>query len=57
LIWPGDKNRAAISTGGADVWFWIHVAQAALFGALSLYALKRLAKLAKQGEPSSQRTS
>jgi membrane protease YdiL (CAAX protease family) len=49
LIWPGDKNRSPISEGGADFWFWIHVAQAIVFGALSLYALKRLAQLTKQG--------
>jgi membrane protease YdiL (CAAX protease family) len=49
LIWPGDKARAPISQGGADFWFWIHLAQAVLFAALSLYALYRLATLTKQG--------
>jgi membrane protease YdiL (CAAX protease family) len=51
LIWPGDKNRSLISQGGADLWFWIHLGQALLFGALSLYALHRLTKLVKPGEP------
>jgi membrane protease YdiL (CAAX protease family) len=45
LIWPGDKNRSLIWQGGADLWFWIHCAQALLFGALSLWSLNRLAKL------------
>jgi membrane protease YdiL (CAAX protease family) len=45
LIWPGDKNRSLIWQGGADLWFWVHCAQAILFGVLSLWALKRLAKL------------
>jgi membrane protease YdiL (CAAX protease family) len=45
LIWPGDKNRLPVSQGGAGLWFWMHLAQAVLFGSLSLYALRRLAKL------------
>jgi membrane protease YdiL (CAAX protease family) len=49
LIWPGDKARSLISQGGTDLWFWIHLAQAILFGALSLYALYRLAMLTQQG--------
>jgi membrane protease YdiL (CAAX protease family) len=49
LIWPGDKTRSPIAQGGADWWFWIHLAQTVLFGALSLYALYRLAKLTKPG--------
>jgi membrane protease YdiL (CAAX protease family) len=49
LIWPGDKARSLLAQGGADLWFWIHVAQAVLFGVLSLYALYRLAKLTKPG--------
>lgn len=51
LIWPSDKNRSLISQGGADIWFWLHLAQAILFGALSLYALRRLARLTKQSTP------
>src|ERR1700744_1917384 len=48
LIWPGDKSRPPISQGGGDVWFWIHLGQAIVFGALSLYALRRLAGAVKQ---------
>jgi hypothetical protein len=49
LIWPGDKTRSPVAQGGADLWFWIHLAQAILFGVLSLYALYRLARLTKPG--------
>lgn len=52
LIWPGDKNRVPIAMGGADFWFWVHVAQAAAFGAISLFAVNRLAKLVRQGAQS-----
>jgi membrane protease YdiL (CAAX protease family) len=45
LIWPGDKNRSLIWQGGADLWFWVHCVQALIFGALSLWALKRLARV------------
>lgn len=47
LIWPGDKNRSLIWQGGADPWFWVHCAQAVVFGVSSLWALNRLAKLAR----------
>ena len=47
VIWPRDKDRLPISQGGADIWFWIHLAQAVLFAALSLFALTRLAKVAE----------
>lgn len=30
LIWPGDRSRALISAGGADLWFWIHLGQVLL---------------------------
>jgi membrane protease YdiL (CAAX protease family) len=49
VIWPRDKDRLSIWQSGADVWFWIHLIQALLFAVLSLFALKRVAKLAKQG--------
>src|SRR5207248_4984217 len=28
LVWPHDTTRRLVVDGGADVWFWIHVAQA-----------------------------
>jgi membrane protease YdiL (CAAX protease family) len=48
VIWPRDKERLPIWQSGADIWFWIHLGQAVLFAVLSLYALKRLAAVAKQ---------
>jgi hypothetical protein len=44
LIWPHDAIRRPISDGGADTWFWIHVAQTAIFSALALLAFRSLAK-------------
>ena len=49
VIWPRDKDRLPIWQSGADIWFWIHLGQAVLFAILSLFALKRLAQVAKQG--------
>jgi membrane protease YdiL (CAAX protease family) len=49
VIWPRDKFRLSIWQSGADAWFWIHLGQAALFAVLSVFALKRLARVAKQG--------
>jgi membrane protease YdiL (CAAX protease family) len=46
LIWPRDSARVLVTAGGADRWFWIHVAQAIVFTALSLMAFRRLAKYA-----------
>jgi membrane protease YdiL (CAAX protease family) len=51
VIWPRDKDRLPFWQSGADVWFWIHLGQAVLFAVLSLFALKRLAKLAKPSIP------
>jgi membrane protease YdiL (CAAX protease family) len=47
VIWPRDKDRLPIWQSGADIWFWIHLGQAVLFAVLSLYALKRLAAVAR----------
>jgi len=44
LIWPRDSARVLVTAGGADKWFWIHVAQAILFAAFSWLAFRRLAK-------------
>jgi membrane protease YdiL (CAAX protease family) len=45
LIWPHDATRRLVSAGGADAWFWLHVLQAAGFGALAIAAFVRLAAL------------
>ncbi len=47
LIWPYDPTRVLIGTGGADIWFWIVLAQAILFTALAFIAFRRLARTAQ----------
>ena len=47
LVWPHDANRRLVSEGGADTWFWIHVAQAVLFTALTIPAFLRLARVSE----------
>jgi membrane protease YdiL (CAAX protease family) len=49
LIWPYDATRVFISEGGAKRWFWIHIAQIVICGALGLLAFWRL-KLQVQRE-------
>ena len=49
VIWPRDRDRLSIWQSGADIWFWIHFFQAIVFAALSLLALRHLARLAKPG--------
>jgi membrane protease YdiL (CAAX protease family) len=53
LIWPRDKQRQLISGGGADRWFWLHVAQAVIFAALAIMAFKRLANAHSSSSPDS----
>jgi membrane protease YdiL (CAAX protease family) len=48
LIWPKDAYRLPVSQGGADLWFWIHVAQVILFAILAILAFRRLVKLAQR---------
>jgi membrane protease YdiL (CAAX protease family) len=43
LIWPRDSTRVLVTAGGADKWFWMHVAQAIVFATLTLLAFRRLA--------------
>ena len=45
LVWPGDAGRVLVSEGGADAWFWIHVAQVLAFGLLAVLAYRKLASL------------
>ena len=49
LIWPYDSQRRLIWEAGPDAWFWIHVAQAAIFTVLAVLALRRLASIAGTG--------
>lgn len=44
LVWPHDTSRRLVAEGGADGWFWIHFAQAAIFTALAFFGFRRLAR-------------
>jgi membrane protease YdiL (CAAX protease family) len=48
LIWPSDSTRRLIFESGADIWFWIHGAQAIVFAVAALLAFKRLTKAVGQ---------
>jgi len=41
-IWPHDAARPLVWTHGADGMFWLHCAQAIVFGALAVVAFRRL---------------
>jgi membrane protease YdiL (CAAX protease family) len=45
LIWPRDPTRRLVWNGGADPWFWLHVAQALVGTALALLAFRQVARL------------
>jgi hypothetical protein len=51
LIWPKDATRQLVWQTGTDLWFWIHVFQAILFAALTIWALCRLAKASRRPRP------
>jgi hypothetical protein len=42
VVWPQDTQRPLVIETGADAWFWIHVAQAAIFSILAYRAFQRL---------------
>lgn len=44
LIWPHDSARILVTAGGADKWFWIHVAQVIVFAVLAWLAFRRLSR-------------
>lgn len=48
LVWPQDATRLLIREHGADMWFWVHVAQALGFTAMAIVAYKRLANVSEQ---------
>jgi membrane protease YdiL (CAAX protease family) len=48
FIWPNDAQRPLVLESGADVWFWIHLAQIIIGAALALLAFRYLAALAKR---------
>jgi hypothetical protein len=43
LIWPGDPGRSTVTAGGADLTFWLHVAQALGFAFLAALVFRHLA--------------
>ena len=55
LVWPYDATRQLVWEGGADRWFWIHVAQAIIFTVLAIPAFVRLARVCKRFTPGSFR--
>jgi membrane protease YdiL (CAAX protease family) len=44
LVWPHDAARRLVTEGGADAWFWIHVAQIAVCAPLAVWCLRQLAR-------------
>jgi membrane protease YdiL (CAAX protease family) len=46
LVWPHDGTRKLIWQAGLDMWFWIHVGQTVLFGAIAIWAFRKLAGVA-----------
>jgi membrane protease YdiL (CAAX protease family) len=55
LVWPYDTKRQLVWEGGANRWFWLHVAQAIIFTVLAILAFRRLEDSANHarspGEP------
>ncbi len=47
LIWPYDMTRPLVWRDGADIQFWIYVAQAVIFTTLAILAFHRLARITK----------
>lgn len=45
LVWPHDAARRLVWQGGADAWFWAHVAQAVVFTILAIVAYRKLASV------------
>jgi hypothetical protein len=48
LVWPHDAARRLVWEGGADAWFWLHVAQAIGFTVLAMLAFRKLARAAAE---------
>jgi hypothetical protein len=47
LVWPNDPTRQMVREGGADAWFYTHVAQVVIFGVLAMLAFSRLAGVSR----------
>lgn len=48
LVWQGDAARTILGQGTTMQWLWIHSGQAILFGALSVAAFLRLARITRK---------
>lgn len=48
LVWPRDSSRLLVTAGGADTWFWIHVAQVIVFSGFAMLAFRRLVRRASR---------
>ncbi len=49
LIWPYDAARPLVWRDGADVWFWVHMAQAIVFTILAVLAFRRVVRAGDSG--------
>jgi membrane protease YdiL (CAAX protease family) len=47
LVWPRDAARRLVTQGGADTWFWIHVAQVVVCVPLAVLCFRQLARITK----------
>lgn len=57
MIWPHDAARSLIWQSGADFWFWLHVSQTVVFGALTVWTLRQLARASHRPSPAKTRTT
>ncbi|HEY6306351.1 MAG TPA: CPBP family intramembrane glutamic endopeptidase, partial [Candidatus Angelobacter sp.] len=44
LVWPRDATRRLVTEGGADTWFWIHVAQVVVCAPVAIWCLRQLVR-------------
>jgi membrane protease YdiL (CAAX protease family) len=47
FVWPHDASRRLVSEGGADLRFYVHVAQILIFTTLAILAFRHLAEVTK----------
>jgi hypothetical protein len=47
LVWPNDPARRLVRNGGADSWFYAHLAQVVIFGLLTMFAFSHLASVCR----------
>ena len=53
-IWPHDAGRSLVSASGPDAWFFFHLLQAVVFGALAIWSFVRLAGVSSRSQPAIQ---